>query len=50
MPSVSKKQAKLMRAVAHGFQPDRIKGGGPSKKVAQEFVKADQAKKGKRRG
>jgi len=49
MPSVSKKQAKLMRAVAHGFQPDRIKGGGPSKAVAKEFVKADQ-KKGKRRG
>lgn len=49
MPSSTKKQAKLMRAVAHGWKPDRTEG--PSKAVAKEFVKADQAKKkGKRRG
>jgi len=45
MPSKSAKQAKLMRAVAHGFRPDRI--AGPSKKVAKEFVKADQTKRKK---
>lgn len=50
MPSKTKKQAKLMRAVAHGFEPTRLKGGGPSKEVAKEFVKADQRKKGKTRG
>lgn len=43
MPSKSGKQAKLMRAVAHGFRPDRMKG--PSKAVAKEFVKADQKKR-----
>ena len=42
MPSKSKKQAKLMRAVAHGWKkPD---GKGPSQKVAKEFLKADKAK------
>jgi hypothetical protein len=48
MPSKSKAQAKLMRAVAHGWKPTGMKG--PSKEVAKEFVKADQKKKGKRRG
>ena len=48
MPSKSAKQAKLMRAVAHGWKPDQMKG--PSKKVAKEFVAADQRKKGKGRG
>jgi len=43
MPSKSKAQAKLMRAVAHGWKPDRTEG--PSKKVAKEFVKADQKRK-----
>lgn len=42
MPSTSKKQAKLMRAVAHGWKPTRIKG--PTRKVAREFVAADQAR------
>lgn len=42
MPSRSKKQARLMRAVAHGWKPTRIKG--PSRKVAREFVAADQAR------
>lgn len=41
MPSKSVKQANLMRAVAHGWKPDQMKG--PSKKVAKDFVKADQA-------
>lgn len=40
MPSVSKKQKHLMDAVAHGWNPDKIKG--PTKKVAKEFVRADK--------
>lgn len=40
MPSKSKKQAKLMRAVAHGWKPSRIKG--PTRTVAKEFVSADE--------
>jgi len=40
MPSKSKKQAKLMRAVAHGWKPSRIKG--PTRAVAKEFVDADK--------
>jgi hypothetical protein len=43
MPSSSKKQAKFMRAVAHGFKPDQTKG--PPVKVAKEFVAADKGKK-----
>ena len=42
MPSRSKAQNKFMRAVAHGMQPRG--GGGPSKKQAMEFVRADQAR------
>lgn len=44
MPSKSPAQAKLMRAVAHGWKPKRIKG--PSRKVAKEFVSADKKAKG----
>ncbi len=44
MPSKSPAQAKLMRAVAHGWKPDRMKG--PSRKVAKEFVAADKKAKG----
>lgn len=40
MPSKTPAQARLMRAVAHGWKPDRIKG--PSRAVAREFVKADK--------
>lgn len=43
MPSVSPKQAKLMRAVAHGW--NKPGGGGPSVAVAKEFMHADEAKK-----
>ena len=51
MPSKTPKQAKFMRAVAHGFKPDKK---GPPVSVAKEFVKADKIKtkdygKGKRR-
>ena len=42
MPSVSPKQAKFMKAVAHGMKP--INGKGPSVAVAREFEKADKAK------
>ena len=34
-----------MRAVAHGWHPDKFKG--PSIKVAKEFSRADEAKKRK---
>jgi hypothetical protein len=44
MPSKSPAQAKLMRAVAHGWKPDRMEG--PSRKVAKEFVAADKKAKG----
>lgn len=44
MPSKSKKQARLMRAVAHGWKPSRIKG--PTRAVAKEFVKADKRREG----
>ena len=40
MPSKTPKQAKLMRAVAHGWK--KPGGGGPSVKVAKEFVSADK--------
>ena len=47
MPSVSPKQAKLMRAVAHGWS--KPGGGGPSVSVAKEFMHADErSKKGAR--
>ena len=41
MPSKTPKQAKLMRAVAHGWNPSRMKSP-PSRAVAQEFVEADR--------
>ena len=41
MPSKSPAQAKLMRAVAHGFKPT---GGGPPVAVAKEFMHADERK------
>lgn len=47
MPSKSPAQARLMRAVAHGWS--KPGGGGPTSAVAKEFVKADQAKKKGRR-
>lgn len=46
MPFKSAKQKKLFQAVAHGFKPDRVEG--PTRAVAQEFVKADQKKKVKK--
>jgi len=39
MPSTSPKQAKLMRAVAHG-----MKGSGVPVTVAKDFMRADEAK------
>lgn len=44
MPSKSPAQAKLMRAVAHGWKMPG--GGGPSRGVAREFMDADQKVKG----
>lgn len=43
MPSKTEKQAKLMRAVAHGWK--KPGGGGPSKAVAKEFTAADKGRK-----
>jgi hypothetical protein len=40
MPYKSKKQANLMRAVAHGWQ--KPGGGGPPESVAKDFVAADK--------
>lgn len=45
MPSVSDKQARTMRAAMHNMA-FRKKMGIP-KKVATEYVRADQRKKGK---
>lgn len=42
MPDVSKAQRKLMLAVQHGWK--KPGGGGPSQKVAADFVAADKAK------
>lgn len=44
MPSKSPKQAKLMRAVAHGWK--KPGGGGPTRAVAKEFMKADMRRSG----
>jgi hypothetical protein len=41
MPSQSKKQHRMMQAVAHGWKPKYRKG--PSQAVAKEFVKADKS-------
>lgn len=43
MPSTSAKQARLMRAVAHGWK--KPGGGGPSVAVAKDFAEADKGKK-----
>lgn len=43
MPSTSPAQAKLMRAIAHGWR--KPGGGGPTPEVAREFVQADKQKK-----
>jgi len=48
MPSKTAKQAKLMRAVAHGWKPSRMKG--PPVSVAKEFVAADKKAKGMQAG
>lgn len=48
MPSKSKAQERLMRAVAHGWQ--KPGGGGPSRAVAEEFVAADAGKQKKAEG
>ena len=43
MPSKTPKQARFMRAIAHGWKPSRMKNP-PSQAVAREFMKADQRK------
>jgi hypothetical protein len=42
MPSKSPEQAKLMRAVAHGWKMPG--GGGPSQAVARDFMNSDMRK------
>jgi hypothetical protein len=49
MPSVSPKEERTMRAIAHGWKPPE--GSDVAKipvKVAKDFAAADQAKKSKR--
>lgn len=48
MPSTSPKQARFMRAVAHGFKPDKVQS--PPRKVAEEFMHADMRKAAARQG
>lgn len=43
MPSKTAKQARFMRAVAHGWSPKS--GKAPPIAVAKEFVKEDQKKR-----
>lgn len=43
MPSTSPKQHRLMEAIAHGAKPKKDKG--PSRKVAREYVAADEMKR-----
>ncbi len=43
MPSSTPRQAKFMRAIAHGMKP--LNGKGPSVAVAREFERADEAKR-----
>jgi hypothetical protein len=43
MPSKSPAQARLMAAVAHGWKMPG--GGGPPRKVAKEFNRADTGSK-----
>jgi len=43
MPSKSQAQHRLMEAIAHGAKPK--KGKGPSRKVAREYVAADEMKR-----
>lgn len=45
MPSKTAKQARFMRAVAHGWRPSHVKA--PPMSVAREFMEADMAKKDK---
>ena len=47
MSSKTPKQAKFMRAVAHGFKPKGKKT--PPIAVAKEYMRADHTKKAKRR-
>jgi hypothetical protein len=42
MPSKSKKQARLMAAVAHGWKPPKSSGISIPLTVAKEFNSADQ--------
>lgn len=43
MPSTSAKQARFMRAVAHGWKPDE--GDAPPVEVAREFMNEDEKRK-----
>lgn len=45
MPSKTKKQAKFMAAVSHGWKPSKQKA--PPVAVAKEFNTADKAKRRK---
>ena len=38
MPAKSAKQYNFMQMIAHGKKPDKAKGVGPSKEVAEEMI------------
>ena len=42
MPSTTRKQARTMSAIAHGWRPPKSSGIKIPVKVAKEFVKADE--------
>ena len=46
MPSVSGKQARMMRAIANGWKPPKESGIKIPVGVAKEFAAADKAKGG----
>jgi len=45
MPAKSAKQFRFMAGIAHGMKPRKGNGAGPSKEVAEEFIKKTPAKK-----
>lgn len=45
MPAKTAKQFKFMAMIAHGKKPNHLKSLGPSKEVAEEFVKKTSKKK-----
>lgn len=49
MPSSSEKQARTMRAIAHGWKPKHGDVADIPMSVAQDFMNADMAKERRRK-